>query len=360
ANEKIQAIATFVRDDIRYVAVEIGKGRWQPRPAATTLHNRFGDCKDKTTLMREMLKAAGIPSRAVLANTTHSVKPDLPTPFQFNHCIVAIPRSALSEPAAWADACAGGWFFFDPTHPSTRPGQIPDGLLGDYVLIASENDSTFYRLPERSPDSYRRAYDIVATLAQDGSVSAEVNVRDYGLRAADTRYEFSTTPPEKEKLAWTQYLSKLNPGVDITEYRNGSAGDTAWESFRIRYPKYLVHAGGLNLLKPDLIHSGEPPLLTREQRVHPINFGSARLTATSILWHLPPGWAVEGDMVPLSAGCESGNVEARVRVSNDTLRYDLTETYTGAMLGASQYGVARKFNRDLSSAKGMTLLIKRP
>ena len=55
--EKIAALAAFAQRDIRYVAIEIGVGALQPHPAASILTSRFGDCKDKVTLLAAMLKA---------------------------------------------------------------------------------------------------------------------------------------------------------------------------------------------------------------------------------------------------------------------------------------------------------------
>jgi transglutaminase-like putative cysteine protease len=49
---KMQALAAFVQDDIRYVAIELGIGGFQPHTAADVLRHEYGDCKDKATLLR--------------------------------------------------------------------------------------------------------------------------------------------------------------------------------------------------------------------------------------------------------------------------------------------------------------------
>src|SRR5437899_895658 len=43
---KIRALAAFVQKDIRYVAIEIGIGGYQPHSAQDIFANRYGDCKD--------------------------------------------------------------------------------------------------------------------------------------------------------------------------------------------------------------------------------------------------------------------------------------------------------------------------
>jgi len=56
---KVQRVAKFVQDDIRYVAIELGIGGWQPHHAADIYTHRYGDCKDKATLMSSMLHEVG-------------------------------------------------------------------------------------------------------------------------------------------------------------------------------------------------------------------------------------------------------------------------------------------------------------
>ena len=76
---KMRALAQFVQRDIRYVAIELGIGGWQPHPATEVFAHRYGDCKDKATLMATMLREIGIDSYHVSINTERgSVTPDTP------------------------------------------------------------------------------------------------------------------------------------------------------------------------------------------------------------------------------------------------------------------------------------------
>ena len=52
---KIQGVASFMQKEIRYVGIEIGIGGLQPHPAADVFKYRYGDCKDKATLLIAML-----------------------------------------------------------------------------------------------------------------------------------------------------------------------------------------------------------------------------------------------------------------------------------------------------------------
>jgi len=49
--DKTQALYDFVAKNFRYVSLSLGLGRYQPHSAADVLHNQYGDCKDKHTLL---------------------------------------------------------------------------------------------------------------------------------------------------------------------------------------------------------------------------------------------------------------------------------------------------------------------
>ena len=112
--DKINSIANYVQNGIRYVAIEIGKERWHPRAAQITYQNRYGDCKDMSTLMRAMLSSLNIKTVPVILNTATYVDWRIPTPFQFNHCIIGISMEGLKSSPNFQNAVVEDWLFFDP------------------------------------------------------------------------------------------------------------------------------------------------------------------------------------------------------------------------------------------------------
>src|SRR5262249_40851997 len=76
---RLQALTSFLQSEIRYVAIEIGIGGDQPHIAGDVFHYRYGDCKDKVTLLKAMLHEAGISSHYVLVDTHRGViNPEVP------------------------------------------------------------------------------------------------------------------------------------------------------------------------------------------------------------------------------------------------------------------------------------------
>lgn len=77
---RLQAITQYLQANIRYVGIEIGIGGWQPHSAAEVFHNRYGDCKDKATLLKTMLESVGIHATWVMVDTRRGgVDPAFPS-----------------------------------------------------------------------------------------------------------------------------------------------------------------------------------------------------------------------------------------------------------------------------------------
>lgn len=106
--EQISETLKWVQSEIRYFSVSLGESSHRPHTPADTLKARYGDCKDKTLLMIEILRGLGIPAQATLLNaqTRRGTSKYLPSPYVFDHAIVHIKIGDKT-------------FFLDPT----RQGQ---------------------------------------------------------------------------------------------------------------------------------------------------------------------------------------------------------------------------------------------
>src|SRR5204863_3613605 len=88
--EKVSAAAAFMQGKIRYVAIEIGIGGFQPHAAGDIFQRKYGDCKDKVTLMSTLLKQMGIDSHYLMVHTGRGVVAENVPSTHFNHVILAI------------------------------------------------------------------------------------------------------------------------------------------------------------------------------------------------------------------------------------------------------------------------------
>jgi tetratricopeptide (TPR) repeat protein/transglutaminase-like putative cysteine protease len=98
--DKVEALYDYVAKNFRYVSLSLGLGRYQPHAAADVLHNQYGDCKDKHTLLSSLLEAEGMHASSVLINSSRKLDPDIPSPSQFDHVITLLP---LGGQEVWMD-----------------------------------------------------------------------------------------------------------------------------------------------------------------------------------------------------------------------------------------------------------------
>lgn len=92
----------FVQGQIRYTGLDMGDNSHKPHVPEETLRNRYGDCKDKATLLIALLSLAGVPAEPVLVNTRpgYDLHAALPGANVFNHVVV---RAHLPSGEVWVD-----------------------------------------------------------------------------------------------------------------------------------------------------------------------------------------------------------------------------------------------------------------
>ena len=102
--EKTEALYDFVAKNFRYVSLSLGVGRYQPHAASDVLHDQYGDCKDKHTLLASLLEAEGLHASSVLINSSRKLDPDVPSPSQFDHVITMLPMGrGDNKEEVWMD-----------------------------------------------------------------------------------------------------------------------------------------------------------------------------------------------------------------------------------------------------------------
>ena len=164
--------------EIRYVGIEIGIGGLQPHPAADVFKYRYGDCKDKATLLIAMLNAVGVRATWVLVDTHRGfIDPALPS-IQGNHAIAAIEMPAgYSDPDLRAVVTARSgkrYLIFDPTDTYTPIGLLGFHLQGSYGILVAGNDSQVIQLPMLAPDADTLDRTASFALNADGALKGTV------------------------------------------------------------------------------------------------------------------------------------------------------------------------------------------
>ncbi|MCP4704081.1 MAG: DUF3857 and transglutaminase domain-containing protein [candidate division Zixibacteria bacterium] len=356
--ELIQGIAVYVRDQIRYVAVEIGEGRYKPREATRTLSNRFGDCKDKTTLMISMLKAAGVVASPVLAVIGDEIDAEFPSPYQFNHAIVAIKLdSSISQPS-YLSASVNNWLYFDPTNPASSLGELPVPLYNSKVLRVSENNYELITLPPLIPEQYLRKYFAEARLGSDNSLTAQVSIIDYNRKGSNTKYHLKTESIKDQIKIYQKRFSRAMQNPRLSNFISSSGDDSSQVSFLLKADNYASEAGNMLMMSLDFFHAGQELGKLEDIRLHPITFGDPGLYKTEILWALPEGWQFDSED-SIIADCKIAELKSVSKLKEKTLDFNSSYKYLGGSIPSTEYKAGYEFIKKRKSARDIIAIINK-
>ncbi|MFC1543093.1 DUF3857 domain-containing transglutaminase family protein [Candidatus Neomarinimicrobiota bacterium] len=346
---KLRAIYEWVRDRIRYVAVDIGIGGYQPHPAEEVLLNRYGDCKDMTTLLCSLARAAGLEAYEVIVSTWQNGRPDttLPSPFQFNHMIAYSPVAAGPE-GTWMDATEKGCPF----------GQLPWFDQGLPVLVTAGEDEAGIRVtPRAGPESNRVAMDWRVDLRPDGSATVQGETRLWGVEAADLREELTQASGEAQRQWLETYLAGCCSGATLEGYTiSGLApvADPLTISYTFRTRTFaLARTRELTFRPGAILSSTLTDYLRSPEREHPIRFRYGLRRELDLALQLPAGYTLEVPAIPDSLVSAFGSAYRSWTTDGDVHRLRRSYYLPGDDIPPSEYGAFQEFldnlrERDLS------------
>jgi transglutaminase-like putative cysteine protease len=213
-----EAIDRWVKRNIRYVAIEIGVGGYVPHAAADVLRNRYGDCKDKATLMSALLAVKGIASELALIDSgnTYSL-PERPRLGAFNHVILYVPEFNT---------------YTDPTAASAAFGVLHQATYDKPVVRLAAGGGIVGRTPAMRPDDHTNINRTTINIASDGRVTGETTEVSTGIFAAHARdVSAKIRPNSTERMAQEQL--RANGFTGKGRYQIGRPAELA-EPFVLR------------------------------------------------------------------------------------------------------------------------------
>ncbi len=324
---KIQGVAAFMQSEIRYVGVEIGIGGLQPHSAADVFKYRYGDCKDKATLLIAMLNAVGVRATWVLVDTHRGfVDPALPS-IRGNHAIAAIEIPAgYNDPDLRAVVTARSgkrYLIFDPTDTYTPIGLLGFYLQGGYGILVAGDDSQVIQLPILAPDADTMVRTASFALSEDGTLKGSVTETRSGESAHHYRQLYSE---EGEKGQHEDMERRLQR--DFSSFTIDSNGaQNAHEMHKSMVLQYALTASGYAQPSGDLLLV-RPRVLGRnaqvyndKPRVYPIDLGQTGTWRDSIDVALPKDYVV--DDMPAAVDLDVGfaRYKSEVKAEGGVLHY---------------------------------------
>jgi transglutaminase-like putative cysteine protease len=164
--EKIESIFYWVQDNIRYIAFENGIMGFKPDAAQNVLRNKYGDCKGKANLLKEMLKLAGYDARLTWIGTS-----DLPYDY-------TLPSLAVDNHMICTVILNGKRYFLDGTESFIALNDYAQRIQGKQVLIEDGKNYILDRIPDFPAERNKVKKSIHISLDNDiikGTAATEYN-----------------------------------------------------------------------------------------------------------------------------------------------------------------------------------------
>ena len=365
---KMQALAAFVQNDIRYVAIELGIGGWQPHSATDVFAHRYGDCKDKATLLRTMLREIGVSSYQVVINTRRgSVTRDTPAHNAFNHAILAIslPNDVhdSSLMAVIVHPKLGRLLFFDPTDEVMPFGQIAGDLQANYGLLVTPNGGELTQLPQQPPDLNGISRQANLKLDANGIIKGDVKESRVGGHAWRERWRLRTVTKSEDRIKpIEEVLGGSLPNFHITAASLVNAAQTDQPlGFRYSFMSedYAKLAGNLLLVRPRVLGVKSSGILeTKDPRKFPVEFEGPEHDIDSFDITLPDGYEVDELPPPMDADYSFASYHSKTEAVGHTLHYTRTLEIKELSVPVSKMDELKKFYRIIASDERNTAVLK--
>jgi tetratricopeptide (TPR) repeat protein len=219
--DKVEGLYDYVAKNFRYVSLSLGLGRYQPHSAADVLHDQYGDCKDKHTLLASLLEAEGLHASSVLINSSRKLDPDVPSPSQFDHVITMLP---LGHEEVWMDTTA-----------EVAPFRLlAFSLRNKLALVIPADGSTPHleETPADTPMPDTEVSEIEGKVNEIGKLEAHVHYTFRGDEELMLRSIFRRVP----EAQWQRVVENVNAGMggDITNLKVSDPAATR-EPFTMSY-----------------------------------------------------------------------------------------------------------------------------
>jgi hypothetical protein len=247
------------------------------------LARRFGDCKDKASLIYAMLKLAGVDARLVLLRMRHlgTLSPEVASLAAFNHAIAYVPKLDL---------------FLDGTAEFHGSRELPTAdRVANVLVVEPDGVSRFFTTPEAKPDDNLTTMRLNVTLKPDGSASAQGEVVATGQAAPEFRRLFET--PATRVASFEQQWSQSYPGlkaseVTVSDVKNLEQPVTL--KFTSTMPRFAEVGPGLLRFYPfGAGRAFTQALAPLTERQSDVVFSGVWANALEMNYTLPPNWQMQ-------------------------------------------------------------------
>ncbi len=365
--ERIQRLCQYAQQ-VNYISILLNSaeaGGWSPRPATSVLKCNYGDCKDKTTLLRALLRSQGIESHALVlysGDATH-VRPEWPSPWQFNHCITTISL-AEGDPdtgATYTHPVLGRMLIFDPTNEFVPPGWLGEEDCGGHALLLAGDRGELITLPVLRADQNRYSRQIKAQLKSNGYISGTIEEEFTGQSSVDIRDEYQGSSPSAYANLVQRWLGHSLPSAHASRVEAKNRLSEAAFDLSVDFEAYTygkVMRDDLLVFKPVIVARRSATTLKRGPRTQPVEIRPVSFSEHTAI-ELPADCVVDEAYPGIKLDTPFGRYQASAAIKGNQLEFERMLELDGATVPAADYEKVRTFFEKITQAEQTPVVLKR-
>jgi tetratricopeptide (TPR) repeat protein len=343
---RVRAIHDLVVTGTRYVGLEFGIHGFKPYKVTQVLERRFGDCKDKASLLVAMLREVGIDADLVLVRTRRggAVDHEPASLAVFDHAIAYVPKLDL---------------YLDGTAEFSGVSELPSQDQGVMVLRVGPRGTHLTQTPVRPSSDNRVERRWRVDLDADGDARVDEVLTIRGQAAPDWREHYQTPGERRERYG--RVWEERHPGARLVSLEMPGIEDREAPVIvrsEVKVTRLGVPSGG---------GPGDENGLTLPISVREADFSRtyARLGARKeelvlsypwqhdeeIVYRLPAGWALRAGPTKREVTSAFGRLTVEVTSeAGGVVRVHTFLDVTRFRIPAGDYAAFRAFLGDIDAA----------
>lgn len=362
---KVRNITEYIQKNVQYFVVMRGIGGWQAHYAGDIFRNRYGDCKDKTTLLISMLQAVGIHAYHVLVDDRLGVVDPHAPSFYGNHMITAIQIPADVEDPRLVAISKGKdgtrYLIFDPTNQGTPAGNLPGYEEGSYGILAAGQASQLLALPVLPPEASQLNRKGAFTLSADGVLSGSIDTIRTGFESAELRQTMKSSDETERRADVEKAVARDLPGVVLSSYelqQPDGLDKPVQLNYKVTVPQYAHQAGPLVLVRARVV--GDDSLSFDDNpRTFPIALQETGLWRDNFDITLPAGYAIDELPDPVNVDMDFASYHSKATASGNVLHYEREYIVRQVELPASRASDFRKLQSAIVEDQQSAAVLKK-
>jgi len=381
---KIRAIYDFVATKIRYVGIEFGQGAYQPSSAIQVFRHRYGDCKDKVTLLIAMLQVAQITAYPAMINPAPYAKinMDLPSPSQFAHLICAVPKGRNGKGVKGlrgqgvtrntqyetriTHQSASDYFWLDPTVETCSYDTLPYHNQGRQALVITESDGFFIRTTIDQPEKNKLSMSTALKIDRDGTMSGFERITATGQFAIDYKFLYKSIKPNDLVDYFHMTLNEKYPGVEVHDV-SLSGIEELDESFEITVKFSVKHYGSISggdiespllIPIPDDNFSDQAIIVAQQERKYELETGYPMCLEKVVTIDVPEGYVFSDLHQSVEMIYDFGKFSRRCTLEGKTVKYNLNYTINVPAIPPTKYHQFKRLIEAISREDKIQLVYR--